>query len=160
MRFFLFFYLLGAFLIGAFLQAFSPLENQEFLISYRLKVVDARVIGEEYSISKPIASRIKTAPYVLDYHCLIVAKDLPTTETKDPILQARLENSLLERALKQEKEQIIDCLLKSQVAITHYDNSYKNGTTTTSILNLKALSVRASLAGNVLSLDIFRKEEE
>ncbi|WP_104714104.1 hypothetical protein [Helicobacter cetorum] len=155
MRFFLFFYLLGA-----FLKALSPLENQEFLISYRLKVVDARVMGEEYAVSKPIISRIETTPYVLDYHCLIVAKDLPTTNSKDPRLQARLENSLLERALKQEKEQIIDCLLKSQVAITHYDNSYKNGTTTTSILNLKALSVRASLAGNVLSLDIFRKEEE
>ncbi|AFI04161.1 hypothetical protein [Helicobacter cetorum] len=155
MRFFLLFYLLGA-----FLKALSPLENQEFLISYRLKIIDSVAVGEEYSISKPIASRIKTAPYVLDYHCLIIAHNLPTINSKDPHLQARLENSLLERALKKEKEQIIDCLLKSQVAITHYDNSYKNGTTTTSILNLKALSVRASLAGNVLSLDIFRKEEE
>ncbi len=36
----------------------------------------------------------------------------------------------------------------------------KNGTTTTSILNLKALSVKASLEGDMLSLDIFRKEEE
>ncbi|AGT73970.1 hypothetical protein HPSA20_0733 [Helicobacter pylori SouthAfrica20] len=157
MRFLLF---LGSlfYVLGAFLHAFSPLEDQEFLISYRLKIVDSRVMGEEYFVSKPIVSRIQTAPYVLDYHCSITTHNLPNL--KDPLLKTRLERFLLEIALKKEKEQVIDCILKSQVAITHYDRSYKNGTTTTSILNLKALSVKASLVGDALSLDIFRKEEE
>ncbi|GAA9123562.1 hypothetical protein Taiwan47_12540 [Helicobacter pylori] len=140
------------------MHALNPLEDQEFLISYRLKIVDSRVMGEEYSVSKPIVSRIKTAPYVLDYHCSIITRNSPNL--KDSLLPIKLERSLLEIALKKEKERVIDCILKSQVAITHYDHSYKNGTTTTSILNLKALSVRASLLGDVLSLDIFRKEEE
>ncbi|MGL2807773.1 hypothetical protein ACQJ93_04625 [Helicobacter pylori] len=157
MRFFSFCYFLFYFL-GVSLHALSPLEDQEFLISYRLKIVDSRVMGEEYSISKPIVSRIKTAPYVLDYHCSIITSNLP--DLKDSLLQTKLERFLLEIALKKEKERVIDCLLRSQVAITHYDHSYKNGTTTTSILNLKALSVRASLVGDALSLDIFRKEEE
>ncbi|MFP6123034.1 hypothetical protein ACLGAH_05355 [Helicobacter pylori] len=157
MRFFLFCYFLLYFL-GVSLQALSPLENQEFLISYRLKIVDSRVMGEEYSISKPIVSRIKTAPYVLDYRCSIITRNLPNL--KDSLLQIKLERFLLEIALKKEKERVIDCILKSQVAITHYDHSYKNGTTTTSILDFKALSVRASLVGDVLFLDIFRKEEE
>ncbi len=155
MRFFSFFYFLLYFL-GVSLHALSPLEDQEFLISYRLKIVDSRVMGEEYSVSKPIVSRIKTAPYVLDYHCSIITRNLP--DLKNP--QIKLERFLLEIALKKEKERVIDCILKSQVAITHYDHSYKNGTTTTSILNLKALSVRASLVGDALFLDIFRKEEE
>ncbi|MCQ2701369.1 hypothetical protein JT228_03100 [Helicobacter pylori] len=157
MRFFSFCYFLFYFL-GVSLQALSPLEDQEFLISYRLKIVDSRVMGEEYSVSKPIVSRIKTAPYVLDYHCSIITRNLP--DLKNPLLQIKLERFLLEIALKKEKERVIDCLLKSQVVITHYDHSYKNGTTTTSILNLKALSVKASLEGDMLSLDIFRKEEE
>ncbi|MFP5961006.1 hypothetical protein ACLF83_05375 [Helicobacter pylori] len=157
MRFFSFFYFLLYFL-GVSLQALSPLEDQEFLISYRLKIVDSRVMGEEYSVSKPIVSRIKTAPYVLDYRCSIITSNLPNL--KNPLLKTQSERFLLEIALKKEKERVIDCLLKSQVVITHYDYSYKNGTTTTSILNLKALSVRASLVGDVLSLDIFRKEEE
>ncbi|PUD71348.1 hypothetical protein C2R69_06530 [Helicobacter pylori] len=157
MRFFSFFYFLFYFL-GVSLHALSPLEDQEFLISYRLKIVDSRVMGEEYSVSKPIVSRIKTTPYVLDYHCSIITRNLP--DLKNPLLQTKLERFLLEIALKKEKERVIDCILKSQVAIMHYDHSYKNGTTTTSILNLKALSVRASLVGGALSLDIFRKEEE
>nr|WRE11128.1 hypothetical protein KVC08_03325 [Helicobacter pylori] len=157
MRFFSFCYFL-LYLLGVSLQALSPLENQEFLISYRLKIVDSRVMGEEYSISKPIVSRIKTAPYVLDYRCSIITSNLP--DLKDSLPQMKLERFLLEIALKKEKERVIDCLLKSQVTITHYDHSYKNGTTTTSILNLKALSVRASLVGDALFLDIFRKEEE
>ncbi|UKJ11672.1 hypothetical protein [Helicobacter pylori] len=155
MRFFLFFYFLLYF-FGVSLHALNPLEDQEFLISYRLKIVDSRVMGEEYSVSKPIVSRIKTAPYVLDYHCSIITHNSP--DLKNP--QIKLERFLLEIALKKEKERVIDCILKSQVAITHYDHSYKNGTTTTSILNLKALSVRASLVGDALFLDIFRKEEE
>ncbi|WP_212869659.1 hypothetical protein [Helicobacter pylori] len=155
MRFFSFLYFLLYFL-GVSLHALNPLEDQEFLISYRLKIVDSRVMGEEYSVSKPIVSRIKTAPYVLDYHCSIITHNLP--DLKNP--QIKLERFLLEIALKKEKERVIDCILKSQVAITHYDHSYKNGTTTTSILNLKALSVRASLVGDALFLDIFRKEEE
>ncbi|WRD88599.1 hypothetical protein E5E83_03240 [Helicobacter pylori] len=155
MRFFLFLYFLLYFL-GVSLHALNPLEDQEFLISYRLKIVDSRVMGEEYSVSKPIVSRIKTAPYVLDYHCSIITHNSP--DLKNP--QIKLERFLLEIALKKEKERVIDCILKSQVAITHYDHSYKNGTTTTSILNLKALSVRASLVGDALFLDIFRKEEE
>ncbi|WP_367711695.1 hypothetical protein [Helicobacter pylori] len=157
MRFFSFFYFLLYFL-GVSLHALNPLEHQEFLISYRLKIVDSRVMGEEYSISKPIVSRIKTAPYVLDYRCSIITRNLP--DLKDSLPQIKLERFLLEIALKKEKERVIDCILKSQVAITHYDHSYKNGTTTTSILNLKALSVRASLVGDALFLDIFRKEEE
>ncbi len=156
MRFFLFLYLL--YFLGVSLHALNPLENQEFLISYRLKIVDSRVMGEEYSVSKPIVSRIKTAPYVLDYHCSIITRNSPNL--KDPLLPIKSERFLLEIALKKEKERVIDCILKSQVAITHYDHSYKNGTTTTSILNLKALSVRASLVGDALFLDIFRKEEE
>ncbi len=155
MRFFSFLYFLLYF-FGVSLHALNPLEDQEFLISYRLKIVDSRVMGEEYSVSKPIVSRIKTAPYVLDYHCSIITRNLP--DLKNP--QIKLERFLLEIALKKEKERVIDCILKSQVAITHYDHSYKNGTTTTSILNLKALSVRASLVGDALFLDIFRKEEE
>ncbi|GAA7759705.1 hypothetical protein HpBT0162_07760 [Helicobacter pylori] len=139
------------------MHALSPLEDQEFLISYRLKIVDSRVMGEEYSVSKPIVSRIKTAPYVLDYHCSIITRNPPNL--KDSSLPIKLERFLLEIALKKEKERVIDCILKSQVAITHYDHSYKNGTTTTSILDLKALSVRASLVGDALFLDIFRKEE-
>ncbi len=161
MRFFSFLYFLLYFslsFLGVSLHALNPLENQEFLISYRLKIVDSRVMGEEYSVSKPIVSRIKTAPYVLDYHCSIITRNLP--DLKDPLLPVKLERFLLEIALKKEKERVIDCILKSQVAITHYDHSYKNGTTTTSILNLKALSVRASLVGDALFLDIFRKEEE
>ncbi len=154
MRFFSFLYLL--YFLGVSLHALNPLEDQEFLISYRLKIVDSRVMGEEYSVSKPIVSRIKTAPYVLDYHCSIITRNLPDLKTP----QIKLERFLLEIALKKEKERVIDCILKSQVAITHYDHSYKNGTTTTSILNLKALSVRASLVGDALFLDIFRKEEE
>ncbi|WQS16364.1 hypothetical protein KVC92_03565 [Helicobacter pylori] len=157
MRFFLFLYFLLYFL-GVSLHALNPLENQEFLISYRLKIVDSRVMGEEYSVSKPIVSRIKTAPYVLDYHCSIITRNSPNL--KDSLIPVKLEHFLLEIALKKEKERVIDCILKSQVAITHYDHSYKNGTTTTSILNLKALSVRASLVGDALFLDIFRKEEE
>ncbi|MFP6106315.1 hypothetical protein ACLGAW_02190 [Helicobacter pylori] len=157
MRFFSFFYFLLYFL-GVSLHALSPIEDQEFLISYRLKIVDSRVMGEEYSVSKPIVSRIKTAPYVLDYRCSIITRNPPNL--KNPLLQTKLERFLLEIALKKEKERVIDCILKSQVAITHYDHSYKNGTTTTSILNLKALSVRASLVGDALFLDIFRKEEE
>ncbi|WRF71389.1 hypothetical protein FNE43_03325 [Helicobacter pylori] len=161
MRFFLFCYFLFYFLLsflGVSLQALSPLENQEFLISYRLKIVDSRVMGEEYSVSKPIVSRIKTAPYVLDYRCSIITRNPPNL--KDSLPQIKPERFLLEIALKKEKERVIDCILKSQVAITHYDHSYKNGTTTTSILDLKALSVRASLVGDALFLDIFRKEEE
>ncbi|MFP6020881.1 hypothetical protein ACLF8V_05445 [Helicobacter pylori] len=157
MRFFSFCYFL-LYLLGVSLHALSPLENQEFLISYRLKIVDSRVMGEEYSVSKPIVSRIKTAPYVLDYHCSIITRSPPNL--KDSLPQMKLERFLLEIALKKEKERVIDCILKSQVAITHYDHSYKNGTTTTSILDLKALSVRASLVGDALFLDIFRKEEE
>ncbi|MFP6289527.1 hypothetical protein ACLGEF_05485 [Helicobacter pylori] len=157
MRFFSFLYFLLYFL-GVSLHALNPLENQEFLISYRLKIVDSRVMGEEYSVSKPIVSRIKTAPYVLDYHCSITTRNPPNL--KDSLLPIKSERFLLEIALKKEKERVIDCILKSQVAITHYDHSYKNGTTTTSILNLKALSVRASLVGDALFLDIFRKEEE
>ncbi len=157
MRFFSFLYFLLYFL-GVSLHALNPLENQEFLISYRLKIVDSRVMGEEYSVSKPIVSRIKTAPYVLDYHCSIITRNL--SGLKESLLPVKLERFLLEIALKKEKERVIDCILKSQVAITHYDHSYKNGTTTTSILNLKALSVRASLVGDALFLDIFRKEEE
>ncbi len=157
MRFFSFFYFLLYFL-GFSLHALNPLENQEFLISYRLKIVDSRVMGEEYSVSRPIVSRIKTAPYVLDYRCSIITRNSPNL--KDPLLPIKPERFLLEIALKKEKERVIDCILKSQVAITHYDHSYKNGTTTTSILDLKALSVRASLVGDMLSLDIFRKEEE
>ncbi|TPH47487.1 hypothetical protein FIM73_03670 [Helicobacter pylori] len=157
MRFFSFFYFLLCFL-GVSLHALNPLEDQEFLISYRLKIVDSRVMGEEYSVSKPIVSRIKTAPYVLDYHCSITTRNPPNL--KDPSLPIKLERFLLEIALKKEKDRVIDCILKSQVAITHYDHSYKNGTTTTSILDLKALSVRASLVGDALFLDIFRKEEE
>ncbi len=156
MRFFSFLYFLLYFL-GVSLHALNPLENQEFLISYRLKIVDSRVMGEEYSVSKPIVSRIKTAPYVLDYHCSIITRNL--SGLKESLLPVKLERFLLEIALKKEKERVIDCILKSQVAITHYDHSYKNGTTTTSILNLKALSVRASLVGDALFLDIFRKEE-
>ncbi|MCQ2682934.1 hypothetical protein JT214_07380 [Helicobacter pylori] len=140
------------------MHALNPLENQEFLISYRLKIVDSRVMGEEYSVSRPIVSRIKTAPYVLDYRCSIITRNPPNL--KDSLPQMKLERFLLEIALKKEKERVIDCILKSQVAITHYDHSYKNGTTTTSILDLKALSVRASLVGDALFLDIFRKEEE
>ncbi len=161
MRFFSFFYFLLYFLLsflGVSLHALSPLEDQEFLISYRLKIVDSRVMGEEYSVSKPIVSRIKTAPYVLDYRCSIITRNSP--DLKDSSLPIKLERFLLEIALKKEKERVIDCILKSQVAITHYDHSYKNGTTTTSILDLKALSVRASLVGDALFLDIFRKEEE
>ncbi|GAA9280726.1 hypothetical protein TH0227_04530 [Helicobacter pylori] len=161
MRFFLSFYFLLYFLLsflGVSLHALNPLEDQEFLISYRLKIVDSRVMGEEYSVSKPIVSRIKTAPYVLDYRCSITTRNSP--DLKDSSLPIKLERFLLEIALKKEKERVIDCILKSQVAITHYDHSYKNGTTTTSILNLKALSVRASLVGDALFLDIFRKEEE
>ncbi|WP_181230308.1 hypothetical protein [Helicobacter pylori] len=157
MRFFLSFYFLLYFL-GVSLHALSPLEDQEFLISYRLKIVDSRVMGEEYSISKPIVSRIKTAPYVLDYRCSITTRNSP--DLKDSSLPIKLERFLLEIALKKEKDRVIDCILKSQVAITHYDHSYKNGTTTTSILDLKALSVRASLVGDALFLDIFKKEEE
>ncbi|KNX44711.1 hypothetical protein [Helicobacter pylori] len=157
MRFFSFFYFLLYFL-GVSLHALSPLEDQEFLISYRLKIVDSRVMGEEYSVSKPIVSRIKTAPYVLDYRCSITTRNPPNL--KDSSLPIKLERFLLEIALKKEKDRVIDCILKSQVAITHYDHSYKNGTTTTSILDLKALSVRASLVGDALFLDIFRKEEE
>lgn len=157
MHFFSFCYFL-LYLLGVSLHALSPLENQEFLISYRLKIVDSRVMGEEYSVSKPIVSRIKTAPYVLDYHCSIITRNPPNL--KDSLPQMKLERFLLEIALKKEKERVIDCILKSQVAITHYDHSYKNGTTTTSILDLKALSVRASLVGDALFLDIFRKEEE
>ncbi|MEE9094052.1 hypothetical protein VXM97_04735 [Helicobacter pylori] len=157
MRFFLFLYFLLYFL-GVSLHALNPLEDQEFLISYRLKIVDSRVMGEEYSVSKPIVSRIKTAPYVLDYHCSIIIRNSPNL--KESLLPVKLERFLLEIALKKEKERVINCILKSQVAITHYDHSYKNGTTTTSILNLKALSVRASLVGDALFLDIFRKEEE
>ncbi|MGT0083868.1 hypothetical protein V5H66_05105 [Helicobacter pylori] len=156
MRFFSFLYFLLYFL-GVSLHALSPLEDQEFLISYRLKIVDSRVMGEEYSVSRPIVSRIKTAPYVLDYRCSIIARNPPNL--KDSLLPIKLERFLLEIALKKEKERVIDCILKSQVAITHYDHSYKNGTTTTSILDLKALSVRASLVGDALFLDIFRKEE-
>ncbi|RVZ31071.1 hypothetical protein EC541_05665 [Helicobacter pylori] len=157
MRFFSFFYFLLYFL-GVSLHALSPIEDQEFLISYRLKIVDSRVMGEEYSVSKPIVSRIKTAPYVLDYRCSIITRN--PLNLKDSLPQMKLERFLLEIALKKEKERVIDCILKSQVAITHYDHSYKNGTTTTSILDLKALSVRASLVGDELFLDIFRKEEE
>ncbi|MFB1301820.1 hypothetical protein KVK86_03475 [Helicobacter pylori] len=157
MRFFSFFYFLLYFL-GVSLHALSPIEDQEFLISYRLKIVDSRVMGEEYSVSKPIVSRIKTAPYVLDYRCSIITRN--PLNLKDSLPQMKLERFLLEIALKKEKERVIDCILKSQVAITHYDHSYKNGTTTTSILDLKALSVRASLVGDALFLDIFRKEEE
>ncbi|TPH62249.1 hypothetical protein FIM66_01250 [Helicobacter pylori] len=157
MRFFSSFYFLLCFL-GVSLHALNPLEDQEFLISYRLKIVDSRVMGEAYSVSKPIVSRIKTAPYVLDYHCSIITRNPPNL--KDPSLPIKLERFLLEIALKKEKDRVIDCILKSQVAITHYDHSYRNGTTTTSILNLKALSVRASLVGDALFLDIFRKEEE
>ncbi|WRE87669.1 hypothetical protein KVC72_03540 [Helicobacter pylori] len=157
MRFFSFLYFLLYFL-GVSLHALNPLENQEFLISYRLKIVDSRVMGEEYSVSRPIVSRIKTAPYVLDYRCSIITRNPPNL--KDSLPQMKLERFLLEIALKKEKERVIDCILKSQVAITHYDHSYKNGTTTTSILDLKALSVRASLVGDALFLDIFRKEEE
>ncbi len=157
MRFFSFLYFLLYFL-GVSLHALSPLEDQEFLISYRLKIVDSRVMGEEYSVSRPIVSRIKTASYVLDYRCSIIARNPPNL--KDSLLPIKLERFLLEIALKKEKERVIDCILKSQVAITHYDHSYKNGTTTTSILDLKALSVRASLVGDALFLDIFRKEEE
>ncbi|WP_198513653.1 hypothetical protein [Helicobacter pylori] len=157
MRFFSFCYFL-LYLLGVSLHALSPLEDQEFLISYRLIIVDSRVMGEEYSVSKPIVSRIKTAPYVLDYRCSITTRNLPNL--KDSLLPIKLERFLLEIALKKEKERVIDCILKSQVAITHYDHSYKNGTTTTSILDLKALSVRASLVGDALFLDIFRKEEE
>ncbi len=161
MRFFSFFYFLLYFLLsflGVSLHALNPLEDQEFLISYRLKIVDSRVMGEEYSVSRPIVSRIKTAPYVLDYRCSIIARNPPNL--KDSLLPIKLERFLLEIALKKEKERVIDCILKSQVAITHYDHSYKNGTTTTSILDLKALSIRASLVGDALFLDIFRKEEE
>ncbi|KMT70812.1 hypothetical protein AB992_04650, partial [Helicobacter pylori] len=75
MRFFSFLYFLLYF-FGVSLHALNPLEDQEFLISYRLKIVDSRVMGEEYSVSKPIVSRIKTAPYVLDYHCSIITRNL------------------------------------------------------------------------------------
>lgn len=42
----------------------------------------------------------------------------------------------------------------------YYDYSYKNGIIIMSIFNFKVLSVRVSLVGDVLFLDIFRKEEE
>lgn len=89
--------------LGVSLHALSPLEEQEFLISYRLKIVDSRVMGEEYSVSKPIVSRIKTAPYVLDYHCSIITRNLP--DLKNPLLQTKLERFLLEIALKKKKSE-------------------------------------------------------
>lgn len=102
MRFFSFFYFLLYFL-GVSLHALNPLEDQEFLISYRLKIVDSRVMGEEYSVSKPIVSRIKTAPYVLDYRCSIITRNPPNL--KDPLLPIKLERFLLEIALKKKKSE-------------------------------------------------------
>lgn len=100
MRFFSFLYFLLYFL-GVSLHALNPLEDQEFLISYRLKIVDSRVMGEEYSVSKPIVSRIKTAPYVLDYHCSIITHNLP--DLKKPLAPNKTRTLPFRNSVKKRK---------------------------------------------------------
>lgn len=78
---------------------------------YCLKIVDFRVMGEEYFVFKFIVSCIKIVFYVLDYYCFIIICNL--FNLKNFLFLIKLECFFLEIVLKKEKEWVIDCILKS-----------------------------------------------
>ena len=129
--------------------------EMEFIISYKAKMQNDLLVGEDYRVSEVIENKgakgIKNGEYKIFKLCKIVPQDYEGQED---------EVSFVKKVLKTQREVVLDCLYSSGVKIydevTNRDLQAKSKT----IFSIPPKRVIAKYENGVLNLGILEKVEE
>lgn len=129
--------------------------EMEFIISYKAKMQNDLLVGEDYRVSEVIENKgakgIKNGEYKVFKLCKIIPQDYEGQED---------EVSFVKKVLKTQREVVLDCLYSSGVKIydevTNRDLQAKSKT----IFSIPPKRVIAKYENGVLNLGILEKVEE
>ena len=129
--------------------------EMEFIISYKAKMQNDLLVGEDYRVSEVIENKgakgIKNGEYKIFKLCKIIPQDYEGQED---------EVSFVKKVLKTQREVVLDCLYSSGVKIydevTNRDLQAKSKT----IFSIPPKRVIAKYENGVLNLGILEKVEE
>ncbi|WP_300221984.1 hypothetical protein [uncultured Helicobacter sp.] len=129
--------------------------EMEFIISYKAKMQNDLLVGEDYRVSEVIENKgakgIKNGEYKVFKLCKIIPQDYEGQED---------EVSFVKKVLKTQREVVLDCLYSSGVKIydevTNRDLQAKSKT----IFSIPPKRVIAKYENGVLNLGILEKVEK
>ncbi|HIY44707.1 MAG TPA: hypothetical protein IAA23_06750 [Candidatus Helicobacter avistercoris] len=129
--------------------------EMEFIISYKAKMQNDLLVGEDYRVSEVIENKgakgIKNGEYKIFKLCKIIPQDYEGQED---------EVSFVKKVLKTQREVVLDCLYSSGVKIydevTNRDLQAKSKT----IFSIPPKRVIAKYENGVLNLGILEKVKE
>ena len=129
--------------------------EMEFIISYKAKMQNDLLVGEDYRVSEVIENKgakgIKNGEYKVFKLCKIIPQDYEGQED---------EVSFVKKVLKTQREVVLDCWYSSGVKIydevTNRDLQAKSKT----IFSIPPKRVIAKYENGVLNLGILEKVEE
>ncbi|WP_300642461.1 hypothetical protein [uncultured Helicobacter sp.] len=129
--------------------------EMEFIISYKAKMQNDLLVGEDYRVSEVIENKgakgIKNGEYKVFKLCKIIPQDYEGQED---------EVSFVKKVLKTQREVVLDCLYSSGVKIYDEVTSRDLQAKSKTIFSIPPKRVIAKYENGVLNLGILEKVEE
>ena len=129
--------------------------EMEFIISYKAKMQNDLLVGEDYKVSEVIENKgakgIKNGEYKVFKLCKIIPQDYEGQED---------EVSFVKKVLKTQREVVLDCLYSSGVKIYDEVTSRDLQAKSKTIFSIPPKRVIAKYENGVLNLGILEKVEE
>ncbi len=129
---------------GAFLALCVTLHAQEFVISYAMQVRNGVATHESFGLARAL----KAHPHTHTYTCHINAPSLELSKEQEPYE--------LEILIKKHKEEVLDCLYKSEVSIESNDLNTAMQNQNRATLRMST-PLKAHLEGGLLVLEIYTR---
>ncbi|RDU72114.1 hypothetical protein [Helicobacter brantae] len=129
--------------------------EMEFIISYKAKMQDDILVGEDYKVSEVIDSKgirgIKDGDYQLFKICNIIPRDYEGVED---------EASFIKKVLKTQRELVLDCLYSSGVKIYDEVTSKDLQAKSRTIFSIPPKRVIAKYENGVVNLGILEEKKK
>lgn len=127
----------------------------EFIISYKAKMQDDLLVGEDYKVSEVIQSKgingIKKGDYEIFKICKIIPRDYEGQED---------EQSFIKKVLKTQRELVLDCLYSSGIKIYDEVTSRDSQAKSRTIFAIPPKRVIAKYENGVVNLGILEEKEK
>lgn len=129
--------------------------EMEFIISYKAKMQNDLLVGEDYRVSEVIENRgvkgIESGEYRIVKVCNIVPRDYEGVES---------EASFVKKVLKTQRELVLDCLYSSGVKIYDEVTSKDLQAKSKTILSIPPRRIVVKYENGMLNLGILEKVEK
>lgn len=127
----------------------------EFIISYKAKMQNDLLVGEDYKVSEVIAKKgdkgIEEGEYRIIKVCNIIPKDYEGVED---------EANFVKKVLKTQRELVLDCLYSSGIKIYDEVTSRDLQAKSKTIFSIPPKRVIAKYENGILNLGILEKVEK